>query len=349
MKESIGRFGVGLALLLTSFVNQGLAANQVKGTAGSTTWKAITATAPTVAIDQNGIRYVAWQNASNQIIVATSPANSNTWTLLGTSEGGPGVVGGTDWTAGTNASPALAFDSQSNQIWVAYKGQSTPTDRIWFSSWNGTSWVAQQVVICTNGTPETGEAPALGGGDGMTLAWKGGGDDDIWNTAWDGTGWGPQAKVKGSNWTAGTSTTPSWISPYINGDPNVLFWKGGSTNIWMSEYNAGSGWESQKQVTCSTNPSWIFETSYAPAAAYNNTPDGAPYAVFWTSSSSTSIFYSYETETSCGWSQPATVPNAATNAAPAVVFPLSGPGYFVAWKKATNNTIWYDTVATLKP
>ena len=142
----------------------------------------------------------------------------------------------------------------------------------------------------------------------MTLAWKGGGDDDIWNTAWDGTRWGPQAKVKGSSWTAGTSTTPSWISPYINGDPNVLFWKGGSTNIWMSEYNAGSGWESQKQVTCSTNPSWIFETSYAPAAAYNNTPDGAPYAVFWTSSSSTSIFYSYETETSCGWSQPATVP-----------------------------------------
>ena len=138
MKESIGRFGVGLALLLTSFVNQGLAANQVKGTAGSTTWKAITATAPTVAIDQNGIRYVAWQNASNQIIVATSPANSNTWTLLGTSEGGPGVVGGTDWTAGTNASPALAFDSQSNQRPGCLQGTINPDrqDLVFLVEWN---------------------------------------------------------------------------------------------------------------------------------------------------------------------------------------------------------------------
>jgi hypothetical protein len=169
MKQLLGYFGVGLALFLASFTNQGLAANQVKGT----TWKAITATAPAVARDQNGTRYVAWQNASNQIIVATSPANSNTWTLLGTSEGGPGVVGGTDWTAGTDASPALAFDSQSNQIWIAYKGQSTPTDRIWFSWWDGTSWATQKVVSCSNGIPKTGEAPALGGGEAITLAWKG--------------------------------------------------------------------------------------------------------------------------------------------------------------------------------
>jgi hypothetical protein len=351
MKQSIGHLSIALALFLASFANQGLAANQVKGTAGGTTWKAMTTTTPAVAVDQNGTKYVAWQKAaSTQILVATSPANSNTWTLLGTSEGGPGVVGGTNWTAGTSASPALAFDSQSNQVWVAYKGQSTPTDRIWFSTWNGTSWAAQQVVSCTNGTPRTGDAPALGGGAAMTLAWKGGGDDDIWFTSWDGSGWGPQVTVKGSSWTAGTSTTPSWVQPYIAGNPYVLFWKGESANIWMSEYNAGSGWELQKQVSCNTNPSWIFETSFTPAAAYNDQPDGAPYAVFWTSNSSTSIFYSYQTETSCGWSQPVTVPGAATNAAPAAVFPFSGPpDYFVAWKKATNNTIWYYTFHTLNP
>ena len=40
MKQLLGRFGVGLALLLASLTNQGLAANQVKGTAQGTTWQA---------------------------------------------------------------------------------------------------------------------------------------------------------------------------------------------------------------------------------------------------------------------------------------------------------------------
>ena len=347
MRQSIGHLSIGLALFLASFANQGMAANQVKGTG----WKAMSATAPAVAIDQNGTKYVAWQKAgSNQILVATSPANSNAWTLLGTSEGGAGVVGGTTWTAGTSASPALAFNSQTNQIWLAYKGQSTPSDRIWFSSWNGTSWASQQAVSCTNGTPKTGTAPALGGGDAMTLGWQGASATTIWTTTWDGSGWGPQAVVKGSDpsWTAGTSTTPAWISPYFLGDPYVLFWKGGSTSLWMSEYNAGSGWETQSKVTCSTEPTWTYETNFAPAAVYDNQPLQGAYVVFWTSNSSTSILYSYQAETSCGWSQPATVPGAATNAAPAAVFPLSGD-YFVAWKKATNNTIWYYTFDTLKP
>jgi hypothetical protein len=342
-QQSIGHLTLGLALFLASFANQAFAIDQVKGIAGGKAWKAMTTTTPAVTVDQNGTKYIAWLKAgANEIMVATSPANSNSWTLLGTSEGGAGVVGGSNWTAGTNASPALAFDSQSNQVWVAYKGQSTPKDRIWFTSWNGSSWADQQAVACTNGTPETGEAPALGGGDDMTLAWKGGSDADIWNTAWDGTEWGPQSTVKGSGWTAGTSATPSWIQPYISGNPYVLFYKGGSPDIWMSEYDAGLGWELQKKVACDTNPSWTFQTNFAPAAAYNDQPNGAPYAVFWTSSSSTSILYSYETETSCGWSQPATVTGAETSAAPAVIFPLSGPpDYFLAWKKATNNTIWY--------
>jgi hypothetical protein len=54
MKQLLGRFGVGLALLLASLTNQGLAANQVKGTAQGTTWQAMSTTAPAVAIDNNG-------------------------------------------------------------------------------------------------------------------------------------------------------------------------------------------------------------------------------------------------------------------------------------------------------
>ena len=370
MKQLLGRFGVGLALLLASLTNQGLAANQVKGTAQGTTWQAMSTTAPAVAIDNNGTKYVAWNLAgTNQILVATSPANKNTWTLLGSSEGGAGVVGGTDWIAGTNASPSLAFDSQSNQIWLAYKGQSTPTDGILFSWWTGTNWRKQEAVVpATGDQPLTGAAPALGGsaaGWPMVLAWKGASTRDIWTSFWDGSGWTQEETVSGTSegtkWTAGTSTTPAWVQPIsalsssgTQADIMLMFWKGGgTTNIWTSGYM--EGWTAgQVKVSCPNETQWpAFQTNFAPAAAYTSPAVNGLYnpAVFWTNSNGV-ILYSYETQdTPCFWSEPATVLGSSTNAAPAVVFPFSSkaPYYFVAWKKATNNTIWYDTIDTLKP
>jgi len=87
MRHRTTHLNMGLALFLASFANQGLAQIQVAGSG----WQAVSTTAPAVAIDNNGTKYIAWNLAgSNQILVATSPANTNTWTLLGSSEGGAG-------------------------------------------------------------------------------------------------------------------------------------------------------------------------------------------------------------------------------------------------------------------
>jgi hypothetical protein len=370
MQHRIASVSMGLALFLAGFVCRGLAQTQVAGSG----WQATSTTAPAVAIDNSGTKYIAWNEAgSTQILVATSPAGSNSWTLLGSSEGGPGVVGGTNWVAGTNVSPSLSYDSQTNQIWLAYKGQSTPTDRIWFSRWTGANWEQQAAVIpSAGGTPMTGVAPALGGsavGYSMVLAWKGASTNDIWFSFWDGSNWSQQATVSGTfsgaEWTAKTTTTPAWVPPIsalyssgIQADEMFMFWKGGgSTNIWEGGYY--EGWTGgQVTVSCPTGTQApAFQTSFAPAAAYTspavnglNNP-----VVFWTNSSGV-IVYSYEIEDApCFWSEPANVPGSETvptNAAPAVAYPFSStaPYYLVAWKNAaSNNTIWYQTLDKLQP
>lgn len=58
----------------------------------------------------------------------------------------------------------------------------------------------------------------------------------------------------------------------------------------------------------------------------------------------------YPPQAPCYWTEPAQVPGAVTNTAEAVTNSYNSPYYyFVAWKKAANNTIWYDTFDTLKP
>jgi hypothetical protein len=358
MQNRITNATIGLALFLAGFVCQGLAQTQVAGSG----WTATSATAPAVAIDDSGTKYIAW-----------NAAGSNTWTLLGSSEKGPGVVGGTNWVAGTNASPSLAYNSLTGQIWLAYKGQSTPTDKIFFSWWTGTNWEQQAAVVPSEGgTPMTGVAPALGGsagGNPMVLAWKGASTKDIWYSVWDGSGWTQQQTVSGtfsgSAWTAETTTTPAWVPPIsalsssgTQSEWMLMFYKGGgSTNIWETGYSGG--WTGgQVIVSCPTETQWpAFQTNFAPAAAFTSPAVNYLYnpVVFWTGSTG-SILYSYETgeDTPCFWSEPAVVPGSETvpsNAAPAVYYPFSSnaPYYLVAWQNAAENTIWYQTLETLEP
>jgi hypothetical protein len=370
MQSRITNASMGLVLFLAGFVCQGLAQIQVAGSG----WTATSTTAPAVAIDNSGTKYAAWNEAGNtKILVATSPAGSSTWTLLGSSKGGAGVVGGTNWVAGTTASPSLAYNSDTNQIWLAYKGESTPTDRIWFTWWTGSNWEQQAPVMpSAGGTPKTGVAPALGGsaaGYPMVLAWKGASTKDIWYSTWDGANWAQQETVSGtfsgSKWTAETTATPAWVPPIsalassgTQAEQMFMFWKGGgTTKIWTTGYF--EGWTAgQVTVSCPTGSAApAFQTTYAPAAAYTSPAVNGLYnpVVFWTNSSG-EIVYSYEIEdASCFWSEPASVPGSETvpsNAAPAVAYPFSSnaPYYLVAWQDTANsNTIWYQTLDTLEP
>jgi hypothetical protein len=103
------------------------------------------------------------------------------------------------------------------------------------------------------------------------------------------------------------------------------------------------GWSSGGTVSCSA------ESNVAPAAAFFiNTAKGPLWddVVFWKNSSNNAISYSYTcgTVSGSGWS-------AETNVAPAVA---SSPNAaeastaaILAWKNATDNTIWYLDPTTL--
>lgn len=97
---------------------------------------------------------------------------------------------------------------------------------------------------------------------------------------------------------------------------------------------------------------WAAKTTQAPAAAVDL--DGND-IVFWTGQTGTSIWYSYNTSTPLGfggppvWSKQETVSGAKTNAAPTVA-EANGPSIAVsllAWKNASDNTVWYLDVAKL--
>ncbi|MFZ0478094.1 MAG: hypothetical protein WAL71_03005 [Terriglobales bacterium] len=191
------------------------------------------------------------------------------------------------------------------------------------------------------GKPLTGYAPALSGGSGISLAWKGAStsNDDIWTTSWTGSEWAPQAKVEGTTWTAGSSTTPAWTQTFlqVGVSPNLI-WKGGSPNLWWTA-GSGTAWNEQQQIHCE-DPVWTAQTIAAPAATENNNGYSAD-VVFWTTSSF-SIEYTYTDGSGCGWAPPETVRSAKTEIGPAATLAPNFSYFLLAWTK-TNGQVWYTT------
>jgi hypothetical protein len=348
MKPMIGHLRIGLTLFLASLVPHGLAQSTPLQVAGSG-WQALTTTSPSVAIAQAMTgpvtEYVAWKGASTNKIYFSS-FNGTEWAKQQ-------VVGGSGWTAETDAAPALAYDINfTNEIWLAWKGAST--NEIYFSSFNGTEWATQQVLGGTGWTAETSTAPAFGGTstgvEDMLLAWKGKSPNQkIWYTYGGRSGWAVQQTLGGSGWVAMTSIAPGVLAPVA---PAVV-WKGASTNdVWISFGNNGTNpvtWFTQQRVLCN-NPSWIAETNASPAAAWLIEEGPSTNAVFWKGQSGSSIWYSYQDGTGCGWAQQATVQgsgwSAKTNVAPAIG---NDPGNaaILAWTDADDNTIWVLDPTTL--
>ncbi len=87
---------------------------------------------------------------------------------------------------------------------MAWKGISN-NQGIWFSSFNGTSWVLQQNVQGVG----TSVGPSLAVYNGrLYMAWKGiSNDQGIWFSSFNGTSWVPQQNVQG----VGTSYKPSLV------------------------------------------------------------------------------------------------------------------------------------------
>jgi len=154
---------------------------------------------------------------------------------------------------GAGLPPALlVFNSKLYMVW---KGMERD-DRVFFSSFDGTSWVAQQQVPGIGSS--TGVAAALFGNK-LFAAWKGVlGDERIFYTSFNGASWAPQTQVPG----VATSTGPR-VAVFNN--KVYMAWKGamGDQRIFWTTFN-GTNWAPQQAVP-------NVATSVGPAlAVFNN-------------------------------------------------------------------------------
>lgn len=336
MIELIVKRCAPLALFLTIWASPAMSQTpiQLEGSG----WKASTNFGPALATDGNNA-YIAWVDS------ATGDVYFATWTGYGWLDAQPvsGTnLGGSVWTAESSATPAWGYDGLS--FYLFWKGK-TGND-IWFSEYSDGVWSVQAKVQSPDGsgTAETDSAPAAAFLSWpVTVYWKGASGNKVWwNSLNDLTpGWSGQEILTGP-------TTD--VAPGVESDPNStgsivpVFVKSASSNdiyVWSdsTKYQvSGSG--------------WAAKTTQAPAAAldaYGND------IVFWTGQTGTSIWYSSNTAASMVfggapvWSTQATVSGAKTNAAPTVA-EANGPSIFVAllaWKNASDNTVWYLDITKL--
>jgi hypothetical protein len=155
---------------------------------------------------------------------------------------------------GVGLPPALAVFN--NKLYMVWKGMERD-DRVFYSTFTGVSWAAQQQVPGIGSS--TGVALAVYGGK-LFMAWKGIlADERIFYTTFDGTNWAPQQLVSG----IGTSTGPRLA---VLGNTLYMAWKGveGDQRIFWNTFN-GTSWTAQQFVP-------NVASSVGPAlAVFNNT------------------------------------------------------------------------------
>ncbi len=329
MRQMITRFVIGLALFIGALAGQAAAQiQQVKGIG----WAASTTVAPALATDGNNA-YIAWvDSATSDVYYATWGASGSGWynpkTVSGTN-----LSGGT-WTAQSDAAPAWGYDGSF--FYLFWKGKGG--NKIWFSSLtSGGDWNIQSVVKGSGGwTAETNVAPAATfTGWPVTLYWLGMSGESIWTSSLDdlAPGWTTQQVVKG--WT--TNVAPCVESSANSSDTPAVFLKDATDN-------GIAGFVTSKDTVSGSG--WAAETIQPPAAVLDVSGQDL---VMWTGQSGTSIWYSYNTGTPIGlggvpkWSKQATVTGAKTYLAPAVAQANGSSGFIslLAWKNASDDTLWY--------
>jgi kumamolisin len=133
----------------------------------------------------------------------------------------------------------VALATFNSKIYMGWKGMERD-DRVFFSSFNGTSWAPQQQV--PNILSSAGVSLAVYAGK-LYMAWKGMlSDPGIYYSHFDGTTWAPQQLVAG----IGTSVGPTLA---VLGNNLFMAWKGleGDQRIFFSQFN-GSTWTAQQFI-----------------------------------------------------------------------------------------------------
>ncbi|HEY5319179.1 MAG TPA: S53 family peptidase, partial [Solirubrobacteraceae bacterium] len=208
---------------------------------------------------------------------------------------------------GVGLPPALAeFDGK---LYMAWKGVERD-DRVFFSSFNGTSWAAQAQVPGIGSS--TGVSLAVFDGK-LYMAWKGILDDDrIFYSSFNGTSWAPQTLITG----VGTSVGPELA---VFDGKLYMIWKGELTDerIFYSSFN-GTSWAPQILIGG-------VGTSVGPSLAVF---DGALYAAWKGIETDEGIYYSHFNGST--WAAQQRIAGVGTSQGPSLS--VFGTALYAAWK-----------------
>jgi hypothetical protein len=253
----------------------------------------------------------------------------------------------------TDTGPALAVFN--NRLYAAWKG-SDGDERIWWSSFDGTSWAPQQAMpdpirtstrvwLTAFNAEGVFSSPLL-----LYAAWKGGdGDERIWWSTFDGTSWAPQQAMPDPIRTTNWPSMMEYFPPDTEAARLYAAWKGGDGDerIWWSSLN-GTVWIapfSGQAPTQAALPSPIASNVGPSLAYFNSDPNallGLLYAAWKGAGSDERIWYSSFDGTS--WAPQAALPSP--------IFTSMGPSLaafgnnllWAAWKGGDGDErIWYSS------
>ena len=220
---------------------------------------------------------------------------------------------------GTGLPPALALSG--GKLTMAWKGMERD-DRIFTSTFNGTSWAPQQLV--PNIGTSSGVALAVFNGK-LYMAWKGmQADQGIWWSVFNGSSWAPEQLVPG----VATSTGPRLA---VSNGKLFMAWKGveGDQRLFWSSFN-GSSWAPQQVIAG-------VASSVGPAlAVYNNVLVAA-----WKGMHGDQGIY-YSTFNGSTWAAQKAIPNAGSSEGPSLA--VFNGKLVAAWKgMLSDQRLWWSS------
>jgi hypothetical protein len=205
-------------------------------------------------------------------------------------------------------------------LYAAWKGE-VGDDRLFYSSFNGTTWTPQTLIP---GNSSAGPSLAVFG-SAMYAAWKGEGSDErIFYSKFAGGAWQPQVLIAG----IASSTGPSLAAM---GNKLYAVWKGMGSDqaIWNSAFD-GTNWTPQAVVPA-------VATSVGPSLAFYNNKLWMAWKGMYNDQG---LYYASFNGTS--WSPQALIPGTASSVGPSLT------GYngklYAAWKgESGDQSLWYSS------
>jgi len=215
----------------------------------------------------------------------------------------------------------VALAEFEGKLFAAWKGMERD-ERIFFSTFNGTSWAAQ-TMVANVGTSSGVSLAVLG--NLLYMAWKGeGADQGIYYSTFNGTTWAAQKNIAG----IATSTGPRLATL---GGNLYMAWKGmeGDQRLFWSKFN-GATWTPQAQIPGTA-------TSVGPAlGVFNN----VLYAMWKGVYGDPGIYYS--TFNGTAWAAQKNLANTGTSEGPSLA--ALGNELCAVWKgEYMDQGLWYST------